>query len=97
MVKASKGLRARTRKILAKSYREKGLAPITRALQKFSTGEKACIKFDPSVHKGMPHPKFHGLTGTIVGKQGRAYLLKVRTGKKFKFLLVTPEHLRKLE
>lgn len=97
MVKASKGLRAKTRKVLARRCRERGLSPITSSLRTFSQGEKASIVIDPSMHRGMPHPRFQGLTGTIVGMQGRAYLLSVKAGNKTKIILARPEHLRKLK
>jgi large subunit ribosomal protein L21e len=96
MVKASKGLRARTRKKLAKTARERGLPPITKALQNFKLGEKACIHINPSVHSGMPHPKFQGLTGIVKGKQGNSYLIAVTTGNKEKIVIAAPEHLKKL-
>ncbi|MFH0862809.1 MAG: 50S ribosomal protein L21e, partial [Candidatus Altiarchaeota archaeon] len=34
--------------------------------------------------------------GTVVGKQGRAYLVEVVEGSKHKMVLVTPEHLRRM-
>lgn len=95
MVKRSKGTRSKTRKVLSKSAREKGLPPVTRILQTFEEGEKASIIIDPSVHKGQPHRRFYGSTGTIVGKQGRAFLVEVKTGNKKKILIVGAEHLRK--
>ena len=95
MVRRSKGTRSKTRKILSKKHREKGLPPVTRVLQTFEEGEKAKIIIDPSVHKGAPHVRVYGLTGTIVRKQGRAYLVEVRAGKKMKTVIVGPEHLRK--
>jgi large subunit ribosomal protein L21e len=95
MVRRSKGTRSKTRQILRKRYREKGMPSTTRLLQTFEIGEKASIVIDPSVHKGQPHRRFYGLTGTITGKQGKAYLLEVKTGKKKKTLIVGPEHLRK--
>ena len=95
MAKASKGLRRRTRQ-LKKKPRERGLSPITRSLQSFSIGEKASIVIDPSIHKGQPHPRFHGLTGTITKKQGNAYLVNIKDGNKIKSVIVKPEHLRKV-
>ena len=96
MVKRSKGFRSKTRKKLSKHPRERGLSPITRVLQAFDEGEHVNIVIDPSMHKGQPHPRFHGLTGTVVGTQGEAYILSVKVGKKDKKLLVRPEHLRKI-
>ena len=96
MVRRSKGPRCRTRNKLRKHVRERGLSPITRAFQQFELGEKASIIIDPSIHKGQPHHRFHGLTGEIINKHGRAYIMSVRVGKKTKELIVLPEHLRKV-
>lgn len=95
MVRRSKGTRSKTRRVLSKKHREKGLPPVTRVLQTFEEGEKASIIIDPSVHKGAPHVRFYGLTGTIVGKQGKAYLVEVKAGNKKKKVIAGPEHLRK--
>jgi len=96
MVKRSRGTRSCTRYKLQKKPRERGLSPITKSLQKFDVGEKANIVIDPSIHKGQPHPRFHGLTGEITGKQGNAYKVDVKVGKKIKTLLIRSEHLKKI-
>ncbi|MEB3862411.1 MAG: 50S ribosomal protein L21e [Desulfurococcales archaeon] len=97
MVKAPRGYRHRTRKLLRKKVREKGGVPrLSVVLRKYSVGEKVVIKIDPSFHYAMPHRRFHGLTGTVVGTRGRAYIVKVNLGRKEKTLFVTPEHLRPL-
>ena len=95
MVKRSKGIRNRTRHKLSRKFGERGLSPITRSLQKFQEGDKANIVIDPSIHKGQPHPRFHGLTGTIVGIQGKAYLVNIKDGNKLKTLIIRPDHLKK--
>lgn len=95
MVKASKGGRRRTRYVMQKRARERGLSPITRVFQEFEVGDKASVSLDPSMHKGMPHVRFHGKTGTVTGKRGDAYLLDIRDGGKMKKIIVRPEHLRK--
>ena len=97
MVRRSKGFRNNTRYKLQKKPRERGLSPITKSLQEFEVGERAGIVIDPSLHKGQPHPRFHGLTGVIAGKQGNAYKVDVKVGKKTKTLLVRSEHLKKIE
>jgi large subunit ribosomal protein L21e len=96
MVKRSKGIRSKTRKKLRRNPRDRGLSPITRTLQVFEIGEQANIIIDPSIHRGQPHPRFHGLTGKIIGTQGGSYLLNVKVGKKVKELIIRPEHLRKI-
>ena len=64
--------------------------------QTYLRGEKVCIDVDPSMHKGMPHPRFQGYTGEVEGKQGDAYKVGITVGKKHKTLLVLPEHLKKV-
>ncbi len=95
MVKASKGYRRRTRSLMRRRARERGLSPITRMLQTFDVGDRANVNIDPSMHRGQPHVRFHGRTGTVVGIRGHAYLLDVMDGGKKKQIIVRPEHLRK--
>jgi len=95
MVRRSKGLRSKSRHVLQKKKRERGLSPITYALQEFSVGDKVNIVIDPSIHGGMPHHRFHGKTGDILERRGNAYMVKIRDGDKLKDIIVRPEHLRK--
>ena len=97
MVKRSKGIRSKSRKILRKKPRERGIHSITRALQEFEEGQSVNIVIDPSVHKGMPHIRFHGHTGKIEGKQGNSYLVGINDGKKHKSLIIRSEHLRRVQ
>jgi large subunit ribosomal protein L21e len=93
----SHGERKRTRKKLSKRKRERGLSPISRTIQRFEPGESVHIRIDPSIQKGMPHQRFHGMTGKIIGEQGRAYIVEVSDGKRerkrVKELFIRPEHL----
>ena len=95
MVKSSKGMNKRTRGILHRPARERGLSPITRSFKKYALGDLASIILDPSIRKGRPHTCFHGKTGKVVGNQGRAYMMDVRIGNKMKQVVVFPEHMRK--
>jgi len=93
MVKRSKGLRSKSRHIMRKKPRHRGVNSLTRALQEFEIGEPVNIDVDPSVHKGLPHLRFQGQTGVVEGMQGDAYLVGVTVGKKHKTLIIRPEHL----
>lgn len=95
MVKNSKGTRTGTRKLISRKPRERGLSPITRSLQRFEIGEYVNIVIDPSIHKGMPHKRFHGLTGTVFRTQGDAFIVKVKVGNKYKHPIICPDHLRR--
>jgi len=93
MVKRSKGTRSKSRYIMRKKPRTHGISSITRALQYFDVGAKVSIDIDSGVHKGMPHHRFQGYTGTVKGAQGDAYVIGIIVGKKQKTLVVRPEHL----
>jgi large subunit ribosomal protein L21e len=95
MVKAPKGYRHRTRKVFRKNIREKGaVPPLSLLMINYKPGDKVHIVVNPAIHKGMPHRRYHGKTGVIVGKRGRAYIVKVYLGDKEKTLFIRPEHLR---
>ncbi|MEB3786922.1 MAG: 50S ribosomal protein L21e [Desulfurococcales archaeon] len=95
MVRAPRGFRHRTRKLLKKHTRERGgVPPISLLLHEYNTGDKVHVIINPAIHKGMPHRRYHGKTGVVVGKRGKAYLVKLSLGKKEKILIVRPEHLR---
>jgi len=93
MVRKSKGYRSKTRSLLRKKPRDRGKISLSKLLRTYKNGDKVCIKIDPSVHKGMPHRRYHGKIGWIVGKRGRSYVVKITSGNKIKTLLVRPEHL----
>jgi len=97
MVKRSRGIRSKTRHVLRKKVSDRGISSITRALQQFEIGENVNVHIDSSVHKGMPHPRFHGYTGKIEGTQGEAYLVGIKVGKKHKTLIIRPEHLGRVK
>lgn len=95
VVKASKGFRHRTRKMLKKSIREKGaVPPLSLLLHEYRVGDKVYIKPNPAVHGGMPHRRYIGKVGTVIGRRGRAYIVEVYLGDKRKELILLPEHIR---
>jgi large subunit ribosomal protein L21e len=96
MAKRSRGTRSKSRQILRKRARGSHLNRITRTLQEFEEGEKVSIVLDSSVQKGMPHPRFHGKTGSITEKKGDAYFVRIRDGRKIKHIIARPEHLRRV-
>jgi len=96
LVKHSVGYRSRTRKLLRKGIRERGVTPLSRVIYPYKEGEKVVIDIDPSMHKGMPHRRYHGKIGEIVGRRGRAYIIKVYLGNKEKTLIIRPQHIKPL-
>jgi large subunit ribosomal protein L21e len=96
LVKRSKGLRSKSRNILRKRPKDRGISSITKAMQQFEEGDSVNIVIDSAVHKGMPHVRFHGYTGKIEGMQGGSYLVGINDGKKRKTLIIRSEHLRRV-
>lgn len=90
MTKKSRGFRSGSRKKL-KARRK---ATIPDYLKQIKIGERVKISPLPSSHKGMPHPKFKGKSGVVVGKRGKAYCIKFKDGSKEKEVISSPEHLK---
>jgi len=88
------GPRKKTRYKFKKEIRKRGILPVTSLIQRFETGQKVHVVCEPSVQKGMPHRRFHGKTGTVIGQRGRAWLLEVRDGDKDKIVIARPQHLK---
>jgi large subunit ribosomal protein L21e len=94
MVKRSVGPRSKTRHKLSKKPRQRGMPPPSHSLREFAPGTKVDVVINPSIHAGMPHSRFHGLTGSVVEKQGASYVVALPVGNKTKTLVARPEHLR---
>lgn len=88
------GPRKKTRYKFRKDQRRRGILPVTSLIQKFEIGQKVHVICEPSIQKGMPHPRFHGRTGTVVGQRGRAWILEIRDGGKDKIVIARPQHLK---
>ena len=87
------GIKKGTRYKLQKTLRTRGMPNVTKVIQNFEEGQKVHIALDSSVQKGQPHPRFHGKTGTIIGKRGRAWLLEIKDGNATKIVIARPQHL----
>jgi large subunit ribosomal protein L21e len=76
--------------------RNRGLGSVEKYLIDYEINDKVDIITDPSKHKrGMPHRRYHGRTGEIVGKRGQCYEVEVKLGKRSKrILIIGREHLR---
>ena len=93
-MRRSHGQRQGTRNILRKRFRSKGRLPIRRIMHPYKPGDRVAIVLDGAQQGGMPHRRFHGLTGTIIEKRGRALAVRVKIGNAIKTVVSRPEHLR---
>lgn len=92
MVKKSRGLRSKTRH---KLMQKPGYRPaITKFLAEFTNNQKVVLKPEPSSQKGMPHTRYKGLTGKVIGKRGKSYIIEIMDGNKMKLIISRPEHLK---
>ncbi|MBW2989614.1 50S ribosomal protein L21e [Candidatus Woesearchaeota archaeon] len=89
------GLRRKTRSLFRKHSREKGRMSLRRYFQTFNEGEKVFLSVEPSVQKGMYHPRFYGKTGIIKNRAGKCYEVLIKDQSKQKTLIVHPVHLKK--
>ncbi len=92
MVTKSHGPHRRTREKLRKRRR----VTVNQFLKEFRKGDKVAIKIESAAMKSMPFRRFQGLTGSVIGKRGRSYIIEIKDGKKLKRIIAPPEHLKAL-
>jgi len=92
-MRKSKGYRSSARRLLTKGAREHGKLRLSKLLHEYQPGASVVVKIDSSVHKGMPHRRYHGKVGTVLNKRGRSYVVSVPQGDAVKEIIVRPEHL----
>ncbi|MCS7134449.1 MAG: 50S ribosomal protein L21e [Candidatus Pacearchaeota archaeon] len=80
-----------------KKIRAKGKKSLSKYFYEYKPGEKVALVLDISEPKGKFSKRFHGKTGTIERKQGRAYVVKFLNGKVLKKIITTPEHLKPIK
>jgi large subunit ribosomal protein L21e len=92
-LRKSKGYRSGARSLLTKGPREHGKPRLSKLLHEYQPGTSVVIKIDSSVHKGMPHRRYHGRVGTVLNRRGRSYVVSVSQGHAVREIIVRPEHL----
>lgn len=93
----SHGPRKGTRNKLRNDPRNRGTSPPQRQVEQFEDGETVHLTLDPSVPEGQFHPRFNGHTGTVVGRQGSAFKVRITDGDTEKFVVARAAHLRRQE
>ncbi|KAG2208343.1 hypothetical protein INT46_003667 [Mucor plumbeus] len=92
------GLRARTRHMFSRNFREHGSIPLSTYLKTYKVGDIVDIKANAAVQKGMPHKFYHGRTGVIfnVTKSSVGVLVHKNVGNRYleKRVNVRVEHIK---
>lgn len=93
------GLRARTRNLFSRPYRQHGPIPLAKYLTTYKIGDIVDIKANGAIHKGMPYRYYHGKTGVVWNVSKRSIGVEinkqVRTRIVKKKLTVRVEHVQK--
>ena len=82
--------------IKRKRIRERGKMPLSHVFKEFKVGDRVALIRDLS-RKGRFPKQFQGRTGTVVGKSGKAFIVKFLNGGVYKKLVVKPVHIKKLK
>ena len=96
MAKRVGGARRKSRHKLTKNVRQKGKFSLRRYFQELTDGDKVVLNNEPSYQKGTYHMRHHGKIGTVIGKNGTCYNVKIKDIAKLKTLIVHPVHLKRL-
>ncbi|MDD5417219.1 MAG: 50S ribosomal protein L21e [Candidatus Aenigmarchaeota archaeon] len=90
MVVKSHGKHRRTREKLRKVTR----TTVNQYFKDFKIGQNVAIRIESASTVSMPHRRFQGLTGEVIGKRGRAYIIKIKDCNKTKTVITPSEHLK---
>ena len=90
MVVKSHGPRRRTRE----KFRRRERVSVNSFIRNFNVGDRVVIDIVSSSLNGIPFKRFQGLSGKVIEKRGRAYLIEIKDGDKIKKILANPEHLK---
>ncbi|KAJ3039015.1 60S ribosomal protein L21A [Rhizophlyctis rosea] len=92
------GLRARTRHLFSRNFREKGAIRLSTYLKTYKVGDIVDIKANGAVHRGMPHKYYHGKTGIIynVTKTSVGIIINKQVGNRYieKRVNIRVEHIK---
>lgn len=78
-----------------KSPRTKGKLQFSKYFQVLKTGDRVSVIKELSQKSNFPE-RLQGRTGTITGKKGKVYIVKIKDLNKEKDFLIEPIHLKKI-
>ncbi len=93
MSKRSTGLFSGRSRHLARHHRP-SLLSIDSAIKEFSSGDRVAI-VPKGAFRDIPHPRYRGKIGTVIGRRGSAYVVRVRNMGATRTLVVPVRHLEK--
>ena len=79
-----------------KPIRTRGKLSLSRYFQKLENGDFVAIVREKAVASDFPL-RLQGVTGVVEGKRGKAYIIKIKDGRKEKRILIEAIHLKKIK
>jgi large subunit ribosomal protein L21e len=79
-----------------KRISEKRRIKLSQYFQELKEGDKVALVRNLSFKAAFPK-RMHGKTGTIMGKQGKCYIVRLLNGKTYKNFTVHAIHLKKFK
>jgi large subunit ribosomal protein L21e len=79
-----------------KPIRTRGKLSLSKYFQQFGNGEFVAISQEKAVQSSFPK-RLQGTTGIVEAKRGKAYIIKIKDGRKDKRILIEPIHLKKIK
>jgi len=79
-----------------KKVRTRGKLQLSRYFQELEKGNRVAVVKEKSVRSSFPE-RIQGRAGTVEGKRGASYMVKIKDGKKEKNFLIEPIHLKKIK
>lgn len=89
MVKRSLGKLSKRSRLLRR--RTRVVTSVASTLEQFEKGQR--VHVTPISTRSMPHPRYRGKTGTVVGMQGGAYVVELQDHRATKRLVIEGAHL----
>ena len=93
-MKRSRGKMSKRSRLLRKRVSKPKLG-ITKLVKTFNEGDKVHISIKSGHFEGMPHPKYRGKLGIVVGARGKSYVVEIMDYAKKKQLILPAVHLEK--
>ena len=79
-----------------KPVRTRGKLPLSKYFQEFKEGDSVAVVKEAAVRINFPE-RLQGRTGKVIGKRGKAYIVKIKDQNKEKQLVIAPIHLKKIQ
>lgn len=92
MARSSKGRMNRRSRLLGRNARRRNVT-VAERIRELAIGSK--VQLVPnSKFEDFPSPRYAGRVGTVVGKQGSAYVVELKDGRLTKRFITTAIHLK---